>query len=78
MNQQFGNKEFVLNAILYLTDNEGWMQLRNRTLKLRLLNKQITSNERTIWQVVNVIIPIGLLLIFGVVYQVFRRKKYTK
>ncbi len=78
MNQQFGNKEFVLNAVLYLTDNDGWMQLRNRTLKLRLLNKQVTNDDKITWQIVNVIIPIGLLLIFGVVYQVIRHKKYTK
>ncbi|MEI8085154.1 MAG: gliding motility-associated ABC transporter substrate-binding protein GldG [Paludibacter sp.] len=78
MNQQFGNKEFVLNAVLYLADNEGWMQLRNRTLKLRLLNKKISSEDKTYWQLVNVLIPIGLLLIFGIGYQVIRKRKYTK
>ena len=78
MNQQFGNKEFVLNSILYLTDNEGWMQLRNRTLKLRLLNKQLSSDEKTIWQAVNVLLPIGLLLLFGIGYQLARKRKYTR
>jgi len=78
MNQQFGNKEFVLNAVLYLADNEGWMQLRNRTLKLRLLNKKITGEDKTTWQLTNVLIPIGLLIIFGVSYQVIRKRKYTK
>ena len=78
MNQQFGNKEFVLNAVLYLADNEGWMQLRNRTLKLRLLNKKITGEDKTTWQLVNVLFPVGLLLIFGIAYQVVRKRKYTK
>ena len=78
MNQQFGNKEFVLNAVLYLTDNDGWMELRSRTLKLRLLNKKITAEAKLTWQLVNTLIPIGMLLIFGVVYQVLRRRKYTK
>jgi len=78
MNQQFGNKEFVLNSVLYLTDNEGWMQLRNRTLKLRLLNKQLSSDEKTIWQAVNVLLPIGLLLLFGIGYQLARKRKYTR
>src|ERR1035437_989231 len=77
MNQQLGNKEFVLNSVLYLTDNEGWMQLRNRTLKLRLLNKQLSSDEKTIWQAVNVLLPIGLLLLFGIGYQLARKRKYT-
>ena len=78
MNQQFGNKEFVQNAVLYLADNDGWMQLRNRTLKLRLLNKQLSSDEKTIWQAVNVLLPIGLLLIFGIGYQLARKRKYTR
>jgi len=67
-----------MNEVLYLSDNEGWMQLRNRTLKLRLLNKRISSDDKTFWQMVNVLIPIGLLLIFGIGYQVIRKMKYTK
>ena len=77
MNQQFGNKDFIQNAVLYLTDNDGWMELRNRTLKLRLLNKKLTSENQLTWQLVNVLIPIALLLIFGVVYQVVRKRRYT-
>jgi len=46
-------------------------------LKLRLLNKKITSENQLTWQLVNVLIPIALLLIFGVVYQVVRKRKYT-
>ena len=78
MNQQFGNKDFIQNAVLYLADNEGWMQLRSRTLKLRLLNKRITNEDRISWQLINVLIPVGLLLIFGIGYQVIRKKKYTR
>jgi len=78
MNQQFGNDEFVLNSVLYLADNEGWMELRNRTLKLRLLNKSITAEDKTFWQMINVLIPIGLLLAFGIGYQLIRKRKYTK
>ena len=78
MNQQFGNKDFIQNAVLFLADDDGWMQLRNRTLKLRLLNKKITNEDRLTWQLVNVLIPIGLLLIFGIGYQIIRKRKYTK
>jgi ABC-2 type transport system permease protein len=78
MNQQFGNKEFIQNAVLYLADDDGWMQLRSHTLKLRLLNKKITNEDRIIWQLGNVLIPIGLLLIFGVAYQIIRKRKYTR
>jgi ABC-2 type transport system permease protein len=78
MNQQFGNKDFIQNAVLYLADNEGWMQLRSRTLKLRLLNKRITNEDRISWQLINVLIPVGFLLIFGIGYQILRKRKYTR
>lgn len=78
MNQQYGNKDFIQNAVLYLTDNDGWMELRNRTLKLRLLNKKISNDDRIIWQLTNILTPIVLLLIFGIAYQVIRKRKYTK
>ena len=78
MNQQFGNKDFILNSVLYLADNDGWMQLRSRTLKLRLLNKKITNEDRITWELVNVLTPLLILLLFGIGYQVIRKRKYTK
>jgi ABC-2 type transport system permease protein len=78
MNRQFGNKDFIQNAVLYLTDDDGWINLRSRTLKLRLLNKKISSDERLTWQLVNLLIPLGLLMIFGVSYQIIRKRKYTR
>jgi hypothetical protein len=78
MNQQFGNKDFVLNSVLYLTDDDGWMELRNRTLKLRLLNKHLTDNDRLFWQLINVVLPVLILLLFGALYLFFRKRKYTR
>ena len=78
MNQQFGNKELIANAVLYLTDQDGWMDLRNRTFELRLLNKKVVSDERVKWQIINVVIPIVLLLIIGIIYQFARKRKYAK
>ena len=78
MHQQFGNKEFILNSVLYLTDEDGWMQLRFKTVKLRLLNKKISDDERLTFQLINTIIPVFLLLIFGLIYQIIRKRKYTK
>lgn len=78
MNQQFGNDKFVLNAINYLADDDGWMQLRNRQLTLRLLDKQKIATQRVPWQVVNMVLPLLLLITFSVLYQVIRRKRYAK
>ena len=78
MNQQFGNRDFIANAVLYLTDDEGWIDLRSRSLKLRLLNKQLVNNERLTIQLVSILTPLLLLAIFGVLYSILRKRKYTK
>ena len=78
MNQQFGNREFIQNAVLYLTDEEGWLDLRSRTLKLRLLNKSLVNDQRFTLQIVNVALPLLLLIASGIAYQIIRKRKYTK
>ncbi len=78
MNQQFGNREFIANAVLYLTDDEGWIDLRSRSLKLRLLNKQLVNKERLTIQLVSILTPLLLLAIFAVLYNILRKRKYTK
>lgn len=78
MNQQFGNRDFIANAVLYLTDDEGWIDLRSLSLKLRLLNKQLVNNERLTIQLVSILTPLLLLAIFGVLYNILRKRKYTK
>ena len=73
----YGNKEMLVNAVLYMTDEKGWMQLKNKTLKLRLLNKQLVSENSNVIAIVNVVVPVVILLVFGLVYGFLRRKKYA-
>lgn len=77
MNQQFGNKEFLLNAVNYLTDDDGWMALRSREIKLRLLNKRAVIGQRTFWQVTNVVLPLLALGLFGLIFNFIRKRRYT-
>lgn len=76
--EQYGNRDFVLNALLYLTDDENWMNLRNRTLRLRMLNKANISTNRTFWQILNVGLPPLLLLIGGALFLMLRRINQKK
>lgn len=64
--------------MLYLTDDEGWMQLRTKTFKLRLLNKNAVNDKKNICQVINISVPIILLALFGIIYQWIRKRKYSK
>lgn len=75
--QTHGNKDFIVNSLLYLTDDEGLMQLRNRRIDLRLLNRAVVESQRDLWVWVNTLLPIVLLAIFGGVFFWWRKKKNT-
>ena len=77
INQKFGNSEFLLNAVNYLTDDDGWLNLRSREIQLRLLNKPAIIGQRRFWQVTNLLLPLIIILLYGGVFYFIRKKKYT-
>ena len=75
---QFGNRDFMLNAVLYLTDNEGWLELRQKEITLRLINDQRAQITRVKAQVMSMVIPLAILALLGVVIVVMKKQKYVK
>ena len=75
--EQFGNKEFLLNAVDYLLDDTGVIELRNKNLKINLLDKKRAFEERTFWQFINIALPLFILTIFGCVFHYLRKRKYS-
>lgn len=76
--ETFGNKEFMLNAINYLTDGPGLISIRSRELKLRLLDKTKLNNNRAAWQILNIMTPVSIVLLLGVLLILLRRRKYAR
>ena len=76
-NQQFGNKDFLLNTVDYLLDDAGLLKLRNKSLKIKMLDKQKAYKERTFWQFLNLILPLILLFAFGLTFNFLRKRKYS-
>jgi ABC-2 type transport system permease protein len=74
----YTNKEFIENAISYLVDGENMIDIRSRKLTIRLLDTKKVSKERVKWQVINTVIPIALIIVFGFVLAFVRKKKYSK
>jgi len=77
-NTTFGNREFLLNCVNYLLDDSGVMALRNREVKVRLLDSTKITKERSFWRLLNVGLPVLIILIFGIVYLIVRKRKYSK
>lgn len=77
--QTFGNLEFIMNAVNYMTDETGLMELRSREFKLRLLNKSILTDKKAVakWKLINTILPITIIVLGGLVFAYFRKRKYS-
>ncbi len=76
--QTFGNKEFMVNLVSYLTDDAGLLGLRSKEFKLRLLDKKKISEERLKWQVINLALPSLLLVLLGVAWFYVRRYRFSR
>lgn len=76
--QFYGNKDFLLNCINYLTDDEGWMILRNKVIQLRLLNKAKIAEKRHLWISLNIVVPILIVGILWLLFFFIRRNRYGK
>jgi ABC-2 type transport system permease protein len=74
--QVFGNADFILNAINYLTDASGLISLRGREFKLRLLDRQKVRDEKLKWELINLITPMILIVLIGVFMDIYRKKAY--
>jgi ABC-2 type transport system permease protein len=76
--QVYGNRDFLINCLNWLVDKNGLMELRSRELKLRLLNPQMIKVGRFKWQIINIAGPVIVVILGGLIYSYFRRKKYTR
>ena len=74
---QFGNRDFMVNAVLYLADDTGWMGLRQKELTLRLINDQRAREKRITAQIVSIVAPLLLLVLIAGGVILIRKRRYT-
>lgn len=75
--QIYGNRDFIVNCLNYLVDDNGLMELRSRELKLRLLNASRIKNEKLKWQLINIVGPVLIVVLAGIIYAYFRKRTYA-
>jgi ABC-2 type transport system permease protein len=75
--QTFGNKDFLLNTLAYMLDDVGVISARNKEILQRPLDKNELKENRFFWQLVNVLLPLILLVLFGFCFHFFRKQKYA-
>ncbi|MDX1773532.1 gliding motility-associated ABC transporter substrate-binding protein GldG [Oceanihabitans sediminis] len=76
--QTYGNKEFLLNAVNYLLDDDGLINIRTKEIAVAFLDHKKVAEEKTKWQIVNILLPLVLLGLFGFLFNFIRKKKYAR
>lgn len=76
-NQLFGNSDFLMNTVNYLCGDAGLVTLRTREVKLRLLDRENIKNHQLAIQIVNVLLPILIVILIGLVLFWVRRRRYS-
>ena len=75
---QFSNRDFAVNAVLWLADSEGLISLREKSVTLRLLNDLRAHEKRAQIQTVSVVLPVAILGLIGGLVFVIRKRKYER
>jgi len=74
----FGNKALLLNIADYLSSDDNLIELRNKQVRIRLLDKQLLREGKTKWQLINLILPLLLLISFAIFQHYYRKYKYAR
>lgn len=77
-NKLYGNKEFMLNCLNFLLDDSGLINIRNKTVSLPLLDQEKVYANYTASQVFTIGLPLLILLAFGLVFTLLRKRKYAR
>ncbi|RYY59009.1 MAG: gliding motility-associated ABC transporter substrate-binding protein GldG [Chitinophagaceae bacterium] len=74
---KFANRDFLLNCLEYLVNKPSIVETRNKNIVLRLLDKKKVDDNKLMWQLVNIALPVLLVILAGLIYQRIRRNKYA-
>ncbi|MCF6297383.1 MAG: gliding motility-associated ABC transporter substrate-binding protein GldG [Flavobacteriaceae bacterium] len=76
-NQPYGNSSLLLNTIHYLLNDSGILKLRSKNLQIQFLDKEKAYQEKNYWQIFNLILPLIILGSFGLIFNYYRKRKYS-
>ncbi|MEO8474611.1 MAG: gliding motility-associated ABC transporter substrate-binding protein GldG [Chryseolinea sp.] len=76
-NYTFANREFIMNALAYLTEEDGLIQVRNKQVMIRPLDKSLIRESQVRWQVINLLMPLVMIVIYGIARVYWRKKKFA-
>ncbi len=76
--EMYSNKDFILNSMNYLCGDSALLQVRGRQLQIRLLDGKRAKMQQTQWQIINLVLPVFLIILLGLILAAIRKAKYAK
>ncbi|WP_394749312.1 gliding motility-associated ABC transporter substrate-binding protein GldG [Spongiimicrobium salis] len=77
-NKFYGNKEFMINSMNYLLEDNGLINIRSKKVAIPFLDQEKVVAQKTKWQFLNIGLPVVLTCVVGLLFSLYRRKKYSK
>jgi gliding-associated putative ABC transporter substrate-binding component GldG len=77
-NYTFANRDFLMNAVNFLIDENGLIQARTKEVMIRPLDKTRVTAEKTKWQIINMVLPVVALIAYGITRAWLRRRKFAQ
>lgn len=74
----YGNKEFLLNAVNYMLDDTGLIDIRTKEISIPFLDVSKVEKEGLQWKIISLILPLAILGIFAIGLYFNRKRKYIK
>jgi gliding-associated putative ABC transporter substrate-binding component GldG len=74
----YGNRDFVLNSLDYLLEDHSLLDIRTKTITLRMLDPELVSENKNFWKTFNIMMPLFLLALMAFVQYFVRRERYAK
>lgn len=76
--KMYDNTEFIVNCVNYLCADDDLLQLRSKNFRIGSLNKEKVRGRKTFLASINIIIPLALIALMGVVLILMRKIRFSK
>ena len=74
----WGNRDFFYNLVQYMSDDASLVSLRGKSWQLRLLDKEKVNNQGNLIKWANLLLPLLLVILGGVLFWWSRKRKNEK
>ncbi len=73
----FANRDFLLNSIEFMINENGLIDAKSKEYVVRMLDSKKVNESKNLWQLINLVSPLLIVFLFGMIFQLIRKRKFT-